>query len=635
MNRRNGIASSVLLLVLCGILSSLISCKNALGVPMLGNKPDSYKASEIPVRVMLSDDKFPNYRTIVPEKWTDAKKTNLQFILEEEKTTGGTASFNTIKTYTWAQLKTKGTAAIALDAGSHTLRMTAKDAAGKFVLQSKKTVVNIGSVSYIDFIMYPYRETQAAASNAATGKVNIVLKYQNPEMPDPLITRVEATLTPYNTGSSSVGTAVGKDAWTTNTPQKSGSGVDVQIKHKFAHENVVAGVYTFAANLYSSDKDTDLISHISEIVIVDPTLESKAAILAPVNLKTPPIPPANFDVEYKRPTDAESKYTIKLTWEDRASTEGFGTGGENGFVVEIEKEGGSTQTYKLPANTEELILDGGALGAATKERLDLGNAKYKARIYAENKWGKSTVVDYIKPESKNFIHLNRITYDLDGGKFIQDPINDLVGRKHGSNDTIIAYYTVKASGAEFNLAGPAKLPSVYKMITGGAYTKPMLFKGWEITAPAASSGTIINSIPADETKAYSLKAIWKDEPTIAITFPSYGESAHIKDSGNYIDYKLGTTLNIPVNIFTERDITAISPTWMFDGGDVTSKVTSTKDTGTKTVTLNFDSTALAPTTLKAGDVHQILCTATVSTTNALGEAEDIIVSAYCYIRVTN
>ncbi len=632
MKKRNGIASIVLLLVLCGILSSFVSCKNGFGIPMLGNKPDSYKAGEIPVRVMLSDDKFPNYRTIVPEKWTDAKKTNLQFVLEEEKTTGGSTTLSTLKTYTWTQLKAKGTASIALDAGNHTLIMTAKTAAGKFVLKSKKTVVNIGSVSYIDFIMYPYRETQAAASNAATGEVNIVLKYQNPETPDPLITRVEATLTPYNTGSSSVGTAVGKDAWTINDPQKDGTGVDVQIEHKFAHNAVVPGVYTFAANLYSSDKDTDLISHISEIVIVDPILESKSAILAPLNLKTPPIPPANFDVEYVRPDDADTKYSIKLTWEDRASTEGFGPGGENGFVVEIEKDGGATQTYKLPANTEELILDGEALGSVTKEKLALGDAKYKARIYAENKWGKSTVVDYKKPESNNFIHLNRITYDLDGGKFMQHPINALLGRKHGSNDTIIAYYTVKTNGAEFNLAGPAKLPSVYKMITGGTYIKPMLFKGWEING---SGGTIINSIPADTTTAYSLKAIWKDEPSIAITFPSYGESAHIKDSGNYIEYKLGTTLNIPVNIFTERDITAIKPTWMFDGVDVTSKVTSTKDTGTKIVTLNFDSTVLAPTVLNAGDAHQILCTAIVSTTNAAGEAEDIIVSAYCYIRVTN
>ncbi len=618
--KKRGFTSIFFVLVLVILSVCLVSCEIS-GIPILGDKPKEVKPGEIPIRVKIDDDNFPSYRTIVPEAWTQTKKESLTFKLENVTSSPHT----TIDTYSWSQLKTNGSAMVVLNEGTYMLKMTATNSDGKIVLYSKNTQVIVGTTSYIDFVMYPQRENTTSAQASARGKVDIDVIYHNPEIHagSALVLGVKGSLTPYAHGSSG---AVGVVTSLTASTASNNSGDDRVDTSNFKSDNVVAGVYTFKAELYNTANTaafnpSNLITTISSVVIVDPMLTSHSSIICPLDLDSAPFAPKNFKVTYQPPASGDD-YAVKFTWEDTSVN-------EDNFVITI-IHGTDETEIELPAGSEEYELN-------SSELLALGE-KYKATIHAKNGYGKSKVVDYLDHRNGNYIHLNRITYKLKGGTFLPHPDNSLLGLVDSTSGDVIAYYTFRKAGYEFNLIGHVKLPSIYKM-NSDSPAKPLLLKGW-LENPADTT-KVINSIPQGETKAYTLTALWEGTLGVGVSFPGYEEGAYILNSANFINYEIGSTTKIKMNILPPygNEVTNVVSHWYLDNTDITSDMGSSNVNDVTGATpygeLVFDSSKLpAGVTINKGEKHQIRCVSQIETTNPLGQVETRTVSSYCYINIT-
>ncbi len=622
MKRKHWITGPVMFMIVLCLLLGLVACKDSVRTPILGHKPRVLKEGEIPIKVTIDDKNFPSYRTMYPSDWDNTKKSTLKFKLTG-KTADAVATPIAERSYEWSALKAEGTASVVLDEGSYKLIMTAYDASNKVVLKSDETTAEIGSVSYIDFVMKPYRDTQAHAtdSNTAKGSVEIKVKYHNPKE---YITTANATLTPYDyDGTGAIGSALDNAGLGGGAATNEGTEENIVTKRTYTSTSVVPGVYMFKVELSS---DIGLVSTISDIVVVDSGNTTRGAITCPVDLRTPPMAPANFKVEYIRPADADTNYKVKFTWEDKSVN-------EDKFVIDIINDAGTSifggTAKEVASNTEEYTLE-------DANKLDL-TKKYTAKITAKNNYGDSDIVRYINPRSGDFIHLARITYDLKGGTFIAHPDNSLLGAEETGGAVpkkIIAYYTSAKTGYEFGLMNDAKLPLIYKVTSGADPKKSMKFKGWyEATAPTS----FLQSIPADETKSYTLNAKWEIATDVILTFPSYNDEAYITDSSHCKDYTSNSDEAITVKIASENAITAIDAKWYFDTNSITTVSAPTSPThGTNmlasTATAAKSATLTFHKEVSAGSIHQVLCVLKYTTTNAAGKTVNRVASAYCYIR---
>lgn len=596
------------------------ACKGSVGVPVLGNKPKVLKPGEIPIKVTISDENFPSYRTIVPEDWNDAQKAALKFKLFNA-TGGSETQLGT--DWTWAEIQTEGTASVVLTPGTYTLVMRAYSTASgseKPVLESKLTNVAIGSTPYLDFVMKPYRADTTQATAAEAGEIEITVLIHNPEIygashSQPLITQAECSLTAIagSTGTSIPAALV--------TPTSSGTGNDRKDSINFTNNAVMPGIYTFKAELKNGAGTT--LSNISELVIVDPGKKSVKTIHCPVDLKAPPVEPANFKVEYKRPGDGDNDYEIVFTWDDRSVN-------EDGFTITV--EGGSpsaTKTFNVSANAMSYTITGSDKLVLVQE--------YTAKICAYNAYGTSAEVNYEDPKNGNKIHLARITYHLGGGTFLADPSNNLLGVVPTPPASVIAYYTFRNAGFEFKLPGTVGLPYVYKL-DGSTPPRPYIFKGWNDGATQN-----LSKIAAGTKTALTFTAEW-DIPLSppSITFPSYNEEAYIDNANNYIVCQktppASTYTPVPITVHYATNattITGISTTWYINGVAVTTPPAS--DTpGTKTSVLTFDpgDTHLSSLVPGPGVYHvMVVAKLDIPTSSTPPVTETKYVSAYCYVKV--
>ncbi len=493
MKRRKYILSIIFL----SLFFSLIGCKHSVDKP----SANKYQTIIVPggkiVGISIDPKSFATKsrsvclasRTIFPEAWTNTEKSNLDY---KVKITDNASPANTIaeNTYTWADLKNNTVSFVLGQGETYKFTITAytKGATAKKVLKIKDDTITktINSDTYISFLLIPCRDS----SDSAKASIDIRVQYRNPKIYDAsgnerLITSYEAKLL------SSSGSSI---TLTASLSNNSKVGADYMETLRFERSNDIApGLYTFILKLLDDSSPSKVVSSISDTVILDPAKKSSKIILCPVVIDGLN-PPSNFKVIYKRPGDTDSKYKVSFEWIDKSSN-------EDGFIIEILKEDGSAfepkKEYTISADTQSY---------ETGADFDL-ITKYKAKIYAKKSNVRSSAVEYKNSTNGNIIHLARLKYDLNGGKFIPNPDNKLLGLAPASATApVIAYYTCKNEAYEFKLAGDAKLPVVYKTAGG----KDLKFLGWDNKATSGASN-IENwhSIPKNEFGNYELKAVWE------------------------------------------------------------------------------------------------------------------------------
>ncbi len=606
MKRKNWIIGTMFVLILLCLLGGFVACKASVKTPILGDDPRILKAGELPIKVTIDSKNFPSYRTVVPEEWTETKKNALWFVLEDDA-----SSANRLGKYQWSSIK-EGSATVILPGSSGTVNlfMTAYDAdpdasgsGAKIVLKSASTTATIGSTTSLDFVMRPYRLTKTESDAASTGTVDITVVYHDPDGTH--VTATTASLTKLDSAiGNDVSSISGTDTTVTGT-----SGKDTVIKTNFEQANVTPAVYTFKATLTAGSKTYT----VSDIIVVDPGMTSKEVLVCPTNLddlNSKPKAPSNFKVDYIRPAGTDSNYSVKFTWEDRSLN-------ETGFKIVITNQttGAVYKTYDttdISANTESFTVP-------DTDKLSL-NTKYSATIVAVGSAGSSTEVAYTTVRSKNIINLNRITYDLGGATLIAHPdqaeTDFLATKSEGTN--FYAYYTFSENYAT-KLLGVDTLPSMYKL---NASSKSLEFLGWNDTT------NDIFQIPKNTASNYTLTAKWGGKISIDLEYPSYKDEAYIENSCTYIAVKKSHASSKPNNVIvhmvTDASLTG-APTvkWFLDGGVFTPASASSWDGTAKTLTLDYDASALS-----VGSIHQLLCVIEYTV-----GGEKRVVSTYCYIRV--
>lgn len=238
-------------------------------------------------------------------------------------------------------------------------------------------------------------------------------------------------------------------------------------------------------------------------------------------------------------------------------------------------------------------------------------------------------MNYEDPKNGNKIHLARITYNLDGGTFLADPSNNLLGVVPTPPASVIAYYTFRNAGFEFKLPGTVGLPYVYKL-DSLTPPRPYIFKGWNDGATQN-----LSKIAAGTKTALTFTAEWDIPPLPpSITFPSYNEEAYIDNANNYIvcqktpPASTYTPVPITVHYATNETITGISTTWYINGVAVTTPP-ATDTPGTKTSVLTFDpghASLLSP--VPGPGVYHVMVVAELTI-----NSETRYVSTYCYVKV--
>lgn len=512
---------STLVLILIGF----VACKAALDVPTLGNKAKVLKPGHVLVAVsMKGEDSFPSYRAIYPDEWDDTKKATLLYSIYTDSSF--TTEFSGYKDMEWNVIKS-GRSYIDIPSGTTSLYMLAVDKTSKKkVLVSDETKITVPGPHYLEFVLHPYRDSQTHAEAAKPGKVDITFIYFDPVGAGLTnVDKVSITLTK----NGSVGT---------NEPAVDFSGTKIEnysdpasgtppVSEKrmqmvrYTRGTVVPGVYNFKAVLY---KGAEKFAEISDLVIVDPANTTQKVIKIDSKLDTKPTAPVNFRVRYVRPGKNDTNYTATFTWQDTAYN-------EDNFILEVKDAGGTAVTgspFTLGENIEQQAVT-----------LELSK-KYTAVIYAKNKYGKSDEVAFTDIKTGKFIHLARITYNLEYnstiyGTAVHDKNDPLSIKDEGTNE-YVSYYSAPAGSIPVQLPGPVGLPYVFCPAPAGQL---IVLKGYTLSpAPATNPTEPRWALEANSEGDITAKAVWELRSGTATIFPLYNDYCVVEGGNTIIEATL-------------------------------------------------------------------------------------------------
>lgn len=597
------------------LIFGFTACKAAVGTPTLGNKPKVLKPGEFLVKVEVTDGDFPSYRSVLPESWDETKKNTLTYSIC--RWDGGQP--NNIGTaipgrdnMTWTVVKSN--CYIDLPDGTHNLIMVAKKGSD-IALISEKTTVSVPGANVIPFILRPFRKNAAESTAASKGSVDIEFIFLDPTASGYTnIDKVTIELTP-NATAGNIGTAIPLEEVTSSLTDVSGT-TGLHRLRKFEYQktdSVIPGVYDFEVKLY---KGSELFATATDLVIVDPANTSSKTIKIDYALNTKPKAPGNFHVNYERPADSATDYTVEFTWQDNSYN-------EDHFEITICDESGTPLTPQ-PAMTPAVIS---ANTTAAKTTLNL-ETKYKAKIKAVNKFGSSEEVDFTDSKTDNLIHLARITYSISAsGKVVSNPNDEAHTIKEVSSGTAIGYYTQYAANIPVMLPGEAGLPYVFRPFDSG--TPPVqdtlyTLKGWngagvKLVSPATEGFELEDTAYGNLT----VTAVWEARLGSGINFPTYNDYCYIEGQNNYIKAAVSTPITIVAKVIPESGYTIANSKWFIDntppGTAGTDNPSGTPQTSTYTETFTT-----------AGFKHVMVI---IKLTNPDPSKQDKWVSAYCHVKV--
>lgn len=512
---------STLVLILIGF----VACKAALNVPTLGNKAKVLKPGHVLVAVsMKGEDSFPSYRAIYPDEWDDTKKARLLYSIYTDS--NFTTEFSGYKDQKWNDIKS-GRSYIDIPSGTTSLYMLAVDKTSKKkVLISDETKITVPGPNYLEFVLRPYRDAQDQATAAEPGKVDITFIYFDPVGAGLTnVDKVSITLTKNGNVGTDIPAVDFSETKIENYSDPASGTPRVSEKRmqmvRYEQNTVVPGVYNFKAVLY---KGAEKFAEISDLVIVDPANTTQKVIKIDSKLDTKPTAPVNFRVRYARPGKNDTNYTATFTWQDTAYN-------EDNFILEVKDAGGTAVTgspFTLGENIEQQAVT-----------LELSK-KYTAVIYAKNIYGTSDKVAFNDIKTGKFIHLARITYNLEYnstiyGTAVHDKNDPLSIKDEGTNE-YVSYYSAPAGSIPVQLPGPVGLPYVFCPAPEGQL---IVLKGYTlIPAPSTNPASPRWALEASSEGNITAKAVWNLRSGTATTFPLYNDYCVVDGGNNIIEATL-------------------------------------------------------------------------------------------------
>ena len=522
------------------------------------------------IQVTVADDNFPAYRTITPAAWDDTRKAKLSYTIYQDDAL--TQVFNGFDNIKWDDIKNGYHMAIGQTTAPLKLIMVARETtSGKIALISYKTDVTVPSSNLINFVLRPYRNTQAESDDATKGSVDITLKFVDPEKnPDDPIKEAKCEL------KLAPGTSIGAPIAGVMCNVMSGDIISYQ------QPEVAPGVYEFTAELLRTSGKS--AGKASSLVIVDPANESKDTLQIVRDLNTKPNAPKNLQVQYARPGDGDTTYKATFTWQDESYN-------EDEFVLTFYKKDGTkydpqpTVTTDPPATAPHMIDRNVHTATAT---LKLGE-QYKVSVKAKNEFGSSNEVQLSDLKTDNIVHLARITYKLNGGKVLNaaettssyyiaedtDPANPAIGYYTGFKLGIPVMLPAEVLSTETGI--PASVYHPFKPTGGtGGIDKLYTFKGWTGTAVAGNPNPGFQLTDGQIASDIEVEAIWEEYDPLSITFPAYDEYCYIEGQNKILDAEKGKPCNnIKANVICEPGYTIAETKWYADGAEVPGQTSDT------------------------------------------------------------
>lgn len=527
------------LAALFALVNGLVACNLANGLPTIGKNRTPIPGHVLVGVSMKGEKSFPSYRAAYPKEWGEAgetgktSKADLLYSIYEYKSTASdhgiedvTKAFNGYFEQPWDKIKS-GRSYIDIPAGGASLIMVAVEKTNKKrVLISGETKITVPGPNYLEFVLRPYRDAQDEATAAEPGKVDIKFIYFDPVGTGLAnVDKVSIILTKNGTVGTDIPAVDFSGTKIENYSDPASGTPPVSEKRmqmvQYKQNTVVPGVYNFKAVLY---KNTVEFASARDLVIVDPANTTQKVIKIDSKLDTKPTAPVNFRVRYARPGKGDTNYKATFTWQDTAYN-------EDNFILEVKDAGGTAVTgspFTLGENIEKQAVT-----------LEL-TKKYTAAIYAKNTYGTSDEVAFTDIKTGKFIHLARITYDLEYnstiyGKAVQDENDPLSIKDEGTNE-YVSYYSAPAGSIPVQLPGPVGLPYVFCPAPAGQL---IVLKGYTLTpAPATNPTEPRWKLEANSEGNITAKAVWNLRSGTATTFPLYNDYCVVEGGNNIIEARL-------------------------------------------------------------------------------------------------
>lgn len=492
--------------LICAVF--LISCNFTENCGYVTGINDSIKTEKATLTIKLAKmNTSAVLGNIYPVDWTDARKTQLNYVLTGSKTEGGANIITSGNTFSYTDLST-GNATIDLEPAVWYLTLTAYQDDEIALVSNERETDLTGGHNSATFNL------SAVTSTNATGDVEITVKFPKSEN--------FATVT-YGLYTSSV---------LNNTNLVSGTNAITDYDQDITLVNEANQIYSItysatdikAGNGYyfnaSFKDDTEKqIAYYTEKVIIDGgNLSSKTITLGDIFNK-PPRAVSNFQVSYSynnngmnpvELADGEavpSTYTATFTWTDNSDN-------ETEFELKVPSSTG-IQVLHIPASTESFVCP---ISFETGTTI---TAQIRAVNDFSPAFGNDTTV-----QSLDNINLYTVTYVLNNGKIKLD------------TSTTTAETTVKYV-IPYNKSSTA-LP----LLTDANTDTPYVFRTSYnfVNWTTGAEETPITSIPANNYENYTVNAVWTSTLNISAYFPSYSE------------------LNEPLSTYADNELYTISGT---------------------------------------------------------------------------